>query len=193
MEAPRCWFTKLKQLCELLLWLINYLLCFLKEIPGRSSVARQLGSGPDVSDLVDFLHRVHSLRGPITPLIPRLGFLQELGPGWSTQRWSRPKEQSTGGRVCSRGRRPSSPGALFHSVDPPHPPHTLASGLVTLGGVPMPLARSHRLRRETAMLAWATQAVRTSATVTTGRSVKWPAQFTTTLTETIAASPQHAV
>lgn len=88
MEAPSghvCpLFPKWKRYRGRLLWLRNYLLCFLKEIPDVLQRLRGWALGQDVSDLIDFLlHRVHSL--PVRPNhaadLQGLGFLQELlGP-----------------------------------------------------------------------------------------------------------------
>ena len=137
MEALRCWFTKLKQHRELLLWLINYLLCFFKEMP---DVLQWLGSwalGQDVSDLIDFLlHRVHSL--PVRPNhttdLQSLGFLQELlGPVGQLSDDHVPKSKAlVAGRAVGEDAR-VAPGALvtawaLHALHT----HTLASGLVTL-------------------------------------------------------------
>lgn len=137
MEAPRCWFTKLKPHCELLLWFISYLLCFLKEIP---DVLQWLGSwalGQDVSDLVDFLlHRVHSL--PVRPNhttdLQGLGFLQELlGPVGQLSDDHVPNSKAlVAGCAVGEDAR-VAPGALvtawtLHTLHT----HTLASGLVTL-------------------------------------------------------------
>lgn len=61
--------------------LINYLLCFLKEIPNVFQWLSSWALGQDVSDLADLLlHRVHSL--PVRPNhstdLQGLGFLQEM-------------------------------------------------------------------------------------------------------------------
>lgn len=55
MEAPQFGFIKLIQYRELFLWLINYLLRFLKEIPDVLQRLCGRALGQDVSDLVDFL------------------------------------------------------------------------------------------------------------------------------------------
>lgn len=125
-------------------------------------MALQLGSGPGCL----WSHWLSSPRSPQSP-----GKAQShhwasrpwLSPGtsgscWSAQRWSRPREQSTGGRVCSQGRPPSTLECTCHSVDPRHPQcrhngrwtgHTVASQY--------PWGRSHRLEgREQCQLIYQT-------------------------------------
>lgn len=131
--------------------LVHQLLTLLPQRGSRcSSAARRLGSGPGCL-------WSHWLSSPPSPRSPGKAQSRHwssrpwLSPGtsgscWSARRWSRPKGQSTGGRACSRGRRPSTPECTCHSVDPPHPRrrhtgqwtgHTAVSRC--------PWGRSHRL------------------------------------------------
>ena len=135
-------------------WAVTLAYQLLTLLPQRdsrcSSVARQLGSGPGCL-WSRWLSSPPSPQSPGKAQSHHWSSRPWLSPGtsgscWSTQRWSRPKEQSTGGRVCSRERRPSSPGCTCHSVGPPRPPHTHTgqwSGHTAVSRCPW--GRSHRL------------------------------------------------
>lgn len=135
MEAPSK--PALKQHCELSRTLINYLLCFLKEI---ANVFQRLCSwvlGQDVSDLIDFLlHWVHSL--PVRPDhstdLQGLGFLQEsLGPVGQLSDDHVPDSKAlvAGCAVREDPRVPSSALVTAWTLDTLDA-DTLAGGLVTL-------------------------------------------------------------